>query len=310
MEKKRVAVFHTGGTISMTRDDNDGGLDLRGESPLLNSVIDQIELDEEQIFGVPSPKMSEHTMAALANAIVKKFRSGQYDGVVVTHGTDTMEETAFFLDTTVPVDIPVVVTGAMRSTNELGSDALFNYQSALRVAISDGVKGVGCVVVFNEQIHAARHVTKIHATNPAGFQSPGAGPIGHIGPRGVVFTRRPEIHPRYSVGEIKSNVILVKAHAGINTTIFDALDALAEKQGKYPIDGLVIEGLGAGNLPEWMIGSVQKVEGTGIPIVMASRCVEGEAQAHYDYPGGGMALKTREAKSIIFSNGLSGPRPA
>jgi len=307
MHKKKLAVFHTGGTISMKKDES-GGVNLQENNPLINAVLDQCDLDEEQIFGVPSPRMNEHTMATLANAITKKFNSGGYDGVVVTHGTDTMEETAFFLDTTVPPNIPVALTGAMRSVNDLGSDALFNYQSAIRVAMSDGAKGMGAMVVFNGQIHAARSVTKTHATALSGFTSPGAGPIGHIGPRGVVFERMLPTNERYEVAGITKNVLLVKAHAGINSTVFDALEALAEKQGKYPIDGLVLEGLGAGNVPDWLVESLQKVESKGIPIVLASKCPEGEAQGLYDYSGGGKALKTREVKSIIYSNGLSGPK--
>ena len=307
MRKKKIAVFFTGGTISMKKDDT-GGVDMQETNPLENADLAQCELDEEQIFGIPSPRMNEKTMAILANAITNKISGGEYDGVVVTHGTDTMEETAFFLDITVPNNIPVVLTGAMRSANDLGSDALPNYLSALRVASSDEAKGMGTMVVFNEQIHAARSVTKTHATALSGFTSPGFGPIGYITPSKVVFNRILPPQRHYKVTDITKNVLLIKAHAGINATIFDALEALAEKQGKYPIDGLVLEALGAGNVPDWIVECLQRVESKGIPIVLATKCPEGETQELYDYSGGGKALKTREVKSIIFSNGLSGPK--
>ena len=307
MQKKKIAVFHTGGTISMKKDE-DGGMSMQETNPLVNRVLEEVELVEEQIFGVPSPQMNECTMAELARAIVKKLDTGDFSGVVVTHGTDTMEETAYFLDITVPGDTPVVVTGAMRGVTDLGSDALYNYQSAIRVAMSDGARGMGTMVVFNEQIHAARSVVKTHATALNGFESPGAGAIGFITAREVIFTRAVPMRAKYSVGSIMKNVLLIKAHAGINSTVFDALEALAEKQGKYPIDGMVIEGLGAGNLPVWVVGCLQKVEGRGVPIVMATRCIDGFVQGIYDYPGGGKSLKSREIPSIIYSNGLSGPK--
>lgn len=288
--------------------DADGGVNVQENNPLLNSVLDTAELVEELIFGVPSPQMTEHTMAALASAIKKKLSSDNFDGVVVTHGTDTMEETAYFLDITVPSDTPIAITGAMRSTNDLGSDALFNYQSAIRVAMSDGAKGMGTMVVFNEQVHAARSVIKTHATNLAGFQSPGSGPIGYISPREVVFGRALPPRTHYEVDGITKNVLLVKAHAGINSTVFDALEALAEKKGQYPIDGLVVEAFGAGNIPAWIVECLQKVESRGVPIVLATRCIDGQAQGLYDYSGGGKALKTRQVKSIVYSNGLTGPK--
>ena len=290
------------------RKNEDGSVSMQENNPLVNSILDSAELVEEQIFGIPSPQMTEHTMVELANAIKKKLSSGQFDGIVVSHGTDTMEETAYFLDLTVSTDIPIVLTGAMRSMNDLGSDALVNYQSAIRVAVSDEARGMGTMLVFSDQIHAARSVTKAHATSLAAFQSPGFGPIGLITPKEVVFGRTLPKQTYYDIDGISKNVLLIKAHAGINSTVFDALDALAEKQGKYPIDGLVIEALGAGNLPARIVECLQKVEGKGVPIVLATKCFDGMPQGLYDYSGGGRALKMREVPSIIFSNGLSGPK--
>ena len=288
----------------------DGGVNLQEKNPLLNSnnVLDNVELVEEMIFGIASPNMNEHTMATLANTIVKKLKSDSFDGVVISHGTDTMEETAYFLDLVVPGPTPVVITGAMRSSDALGSDAMVNYQSAIKVAVSEGAKGMGTLLVFNEQIHAARSVIKTHANNLAAFESPGFGPVGVITPTEIIFGRALPSKAHYEVESITKNVLLIKAHAGINSTIFDALDALAEKQGKYPIDGLVFEAFGAGNVPAQIVECLQRVEGKGIPIVLATRCIEGMPLSLYDYSGGGKALKTREVKSIIHSRGLSGPK--
>lgn len=101
---------------------------------------------------------------------------------MITHGTDTLEETAFFLDLTVQVDVPVVLTGAMRSSNENGADGLRNFISAIRTAEEEQAKNKGVLVVFNDDIHTAIEVTKTHTTSVAAFQSPVAGPVGTITP--------------------------------------------------------------------------------------------------------------------------------
>lgn len=306
--KKKIAVFHTGGTISMKKDE-DGGVNLQKDNPLAKSLVSEVEPVQQQIFGVASAQMSEQTMITLRNEIVKVIAQENADGVVVTHGTDTLEETAFFLDITVPHTVPVVVTGAMRSSDDLGSDALYNYKCAINVAaMGDEVKHAGTMVVLNGEIHAARSVTKAHTTNLAAFKSPDAGPIGFMTAQGIVFDRLPAPGKQYDVDKITKSVMLVKSFAGINSLFFDALDALGEKQGKFPIDGLVIEAFGAGNVPQRIVPCLQKLEQRGIPIVLASRCFGGMVQEIYDYSGGGKSLKTREVPSIIFSNGLNGPK--
>ena len=306
--KKKIAVFHTGGTISMKKDE-DGGLDLQKDNPIAKSSVSEVELVQEQIFGVSSPQMNEQTMITLRNEIVKKVAQEKVDGVVVTHGTDTLEETAFFLDITVPHTLPVVVTGAMRSSDELGSDALYNYKCAINVAaMGEVAKHAGTMVVFNGEIHSARNVTKTHTTNLATFKSPDTGPIGFMTAKGFVFDRLPTPSKQHNVDKITKKVMLIKAFAGIDSMVFDALDVLGEKQGKFPIDGLVLEAFGAGNLPHWIVPCLQKLEQRGIPIVLTSRCIGGIAQEIYDYSGGGKRLKEKDVPGIIFSNGLNGPK--
>ena len=288
--------------------DVNGGMNLQDRNPISDSLdkLSGAELIEEQIFGLPSPNITQQDMLKLSHAITHKVRSKHIDGVVVTHGTDTLEETAYFLELTVPPIVPVVVTGAMRPVGELGSDALYNYQCAIRVAMSDSAKHVGTTVVFNGEIHDAKDVTKINTTNVAAFQSPGSGIIGFVTDKSVVFTRSLPQRPHYDITGITKNVMLIKAFAGMDKSIFDAFDALAEKLGHYPFDGLVIEAFGAGNLPQRLIDCLKKLTNMGIPIVLASRCPVGTVESLYDYPGGGMNLKEKEVKDIIFSNGLSG----
>ena len=324
--KKKIAVFYTGGTISMKKSEA-GGVNLQDSNPLADNIsknmddflkTNNIELVQELVFGepIPSAYVSEQHMLILRNAILEKIDSGNVDGVVVTHGTDTLEETAWFLDMTVDRSVPVVVTGAMRSSDALGSDAVYNYQCAIRAAMCDEAKGMGTIVVFNDDIHAARDVTKTHTTNLATFQSPGLGPIGAMTEKHVVFTRKLPPRAHYDIKSMTKNVMLVKAFAGINSLVFEAFEALEEKRIReqpgsrehkhFPIDGFVIEALGAGNLPPRIIDCLKKLEDRKIPIVLASRCLAGSVQDIYGYVGGGKNLKTKEVKDIIFSNGLSG----
>jgi len=320
--KKKIAVFYTGGTISMKKDDG-GGVNLQSSNPLTSGVdkmmddflnAHNIELVKEQVFGAPIPSsyMTEQHMLKLRNAILEKINSEKVSGVVVTHGTDTLEETAYFLDITVGHAVPVVITGSMRSSDALGSDAVYNYQCALRVAASDEAKGMGAMVVLNGDIHAARSVTKTHTTNLATFQSPGFGPVGTVTEKSVVFGRKLVPSAHYDVKSMTKNVMLIKAFAGMNTLIFESLEALGEqrlsKNKPYPIDGLVIEAFGAGNLCPVIVDGLKKLEARKIPMVLASRCLHGSVQDIYEYAGGGKNLKTKEFKDIIFSNGLNGQK--
>lgn len=306
---KKIAVFHTGGTISMKKDDS-GGVNMQGGNALVNGVAAEMEQlwSEEQIFGVASPQITEQHMFQLRQEILGKIKAGA-EGIVVTHGTDTLEETAYFLDITVPHTVPVVLIGAMRSFNDIGSDAVKNYQSAITVASSDEAKDIGTVVVMNEEIHAARSVTKTHSTNLATFQSPGFGYIGTLNASGkVIIGRKLLPAPCYDISGMTKKVMLIKSFAGLDSTVFDAFDALEEKQGHFPIDGLVLEAFGVGNIPARIVGCLQKLEKKGIPIVLGTRCLGGMPQPVYKYDGGGMSLKTEEVKSIIFANGLNGPK--
>lgn len=133
---KKILVLHTGGTIAMKENMLTGGVSPDVANPLLDAEITipkHVELLVEDIFNLPSPHIMPSHMLVLKERILSAYASG-ISGVVITHGTDTLEETAFFLDTTIGDKLPIVLTGAMRSSNELGSDGLYNFESAIRVA--------------------------------------------------------------------------------------------------------------------------------------------------------------------------------
>ena len=216
-------------------------------------------------------------------------------GVVITHGTDTLEETAFFLDTTIGDQIPIVVTGAMRSSNELGSDGLYNFESAIRVASCDEAIGKGVLVVMNDEIHSARYVTKTHTTNVATFRTPTLGPIGLVTKHRILFMQELLDSTRLDISSVNGTIPIVKAYAGMQG---DLLEALAHAK----VDGLVIEALGAGNLPPQALTALKKLLIQKIPVILVSRCFNGIAEPVYDYEGGGKELADM---GVIFCNSIN-----
>lgn len=142
-----------------------------------------------------------------------------YDGFVVTHGTDTLEETAYFLDLTLDIEQPVIVTGAMRSFNEIGSDGLYNYISSLRTAKEPASCRRGVLVVFNDEIHTARNATKTHTSNIATFQSPNQGPTGFLTKDDIQYHHQVAHQDQFEKVDLHKKVGLIKAHS-ISTAPF------------------------------------------------------------------------------------------
>ncbi|PLR75624.1 L-asparaginase [Bacillus sp. V3-13] len=298
--KKNILVIHTGGTISMS-EDAAGSVIPADKNPLIEktaALSSMANLIIEEPFRLPSPHITIKEMLQLKQLIENTCSAREIDGVVITHGTDTLEETAYFLELTVTARVPIVITGAMRSSNEIGSDGLYNLMSSIKTAASDEAKGKGVLVVLNDEIHTAKNVTKTHTSNISTFQSPQFGPIGMVTKRGVFFHHAPTRSECYDIKDISKQVILLKAYAGMDSTLLHAISEMN-------IDGLVIEALGQGNLPPATLEGIEKLLGSGIPIVLVSRCFNGIAQDVYGYEGGGKHLKKL---GIIFSNGLNGQK--
>jgi L-asparaginase len=298
--KKNILLIHTGGTISMS-EDTSGAVKPGRNNPLtqgteLLSGIANLIIEEP--FNLPSPHITPKEMMRLKLILEEYGRKGDIDGAVITHGTDTLEETAYFLDLTCQAGFPIVVTGAMRSSNEIGSDGLYNLISSIRVASSPEAIGQGVLVVLNDEIHTAVNVTKTHTSNISTFQSPQYGPLGIVTKRGVLFHHTPTKHENYPVQDISKNVFLIKAHAGMDSSLLNAILGLE-------VDGVVIEALGQGNLPPAALDGVKKFIENNIPVVIVSRSYAGIVQDVYGYKGGGKHLKEM---GVIFSNGLNGQK--
>lgn len=280
---KKILVLHTGGTISMQADAT-GAVVTSQDNPMnhVSNPLEGIEVHTLDFFNLPSPHIKPKHMLALYHKI--KEEADNYDGVVITHGTDTLEETAYFLDTMKIPPIPIVLTGAMRSSNELGSDGVYNYLSALRVASDDKAADKGVLVVMNDEIHAAKYVTKTHTTNVSTFQTPTHGPLGLIMKQEILYFKTAEPRVRFNLEHIQGLVPIISAYAGMTDELIDMLDL-------EQLDGLVIQAFGAGNIPKETAQKLENLPQKGIPVALVSRCFNGIAEPVYAYQGGGVQLQ-------------------
>lgn len=296
---KKLLLIHTGGTISMIEDKETGEVNVVSKHPLANishQTTTSLKLDERFLFDLPSPQITPKHMLTLAAEIENELDN--YDAFVITHGTDTLEETAFFLDLVLDTDKPVILTGAMRSSNEVGSDALYNLLCSIRVATNKEAKNKGVLVVMNDEIHSAESVTKTSTSNIASFQSPQFGPIGVIMKNKILFHRTRITRVIKKVTSINNNVFLLKAYAGMDEKLLNAVHSSKP-------DGLVIEAFGQGNLPKEVVPSIEAMIQDQIPIIIVSRSFNGNVQPTYGYEGGARHL---ESLGVILAEGLSGPK--
>ena len=285
---KKILVLHTGGTISMQADAS-GAVVTSSDNPMnhVSNPLEGIQVHTLDFFNLPSPHIKPKHMLALYQKI--KEEAANYDGVVITHGTDTLEETAYFLDTMEVPHMPIVLTGAMRSSNELGSDGVYNYLSALRVASDNRAADKGVLVVMNDEIHAAKYVTKTHTTNVSTFQTPTHGPLGLIMKQEILYFKTAEPRVRFDLDHIQGLVPIISAYAGMTDELIDMLDL-------EQLDGLIIQAFGAGNIPKETAQKLESLLQKGIPVALVSRCFNGIAEPVYAYQGGGVQLQ----KSGVF----------
>ena len=186
----------------------------------------------------------------------------------------------------------------MRSSNEIGSDGLYNLISAVRVATTNESEEKGVLVVMNDEIHTAAYATKTATSNVATFKSPQYGPIGMLTKQSVYFYHKWISHEKHNIQSITKNVPLIKAYAGMDESFVQAIINTS-------IDGLVIEGFGQGNLPPGIVAPIEQLIQKNIPVVLVSRSFKGVVQPTYSYPGGGKNLKDL---GVLFAKRLTGQK--
>ncbi len=296
---KRVVVVSTGGTIaSGASGKGDGAVitNRKGAALMatLHDPLDGIAIEVDDFTSVGSYALDLPTVHRLIGVIAAHLRRDDCDGVVVTHGTDTMEETAFVAELLIDSDKPVVFTGAQRHADMADTDGPRNIADAVRVAADPAARGIGAVVVFEGDIHAARTVSKTHTSRVDTFRSAGYGKIGEIDSGVVFIERRVQRHVFPDMG-LAEGVELVKPGLGSSAAYLDFCASAG-------VSGVVIEAFGRGNVPPGYADAVARLVKSGVPVIVTSRCPEGRTLALYGGDGGATSLA---AAGAVFAGELS-----
>jgi L-asparaginase len=302
----RLLVVTTGGTIASRRDPAGAAAtaaidtgDLLGAVPELADIA---AVEGRSFRLVNSWDMTPAAMLELAHELRSVLAADPPDGIVVTHGTDTLEETAVALELLVGPDRPVVLTGAMRAADRPGPDGPRNLLDAARVATGPTARDLGVVVVMGGEIHAARDVTKLHTTALHTFASPNTGPLGHVDDEQLRVRWRPQgLPPLPAIPPAQTAippVALVTMVAGLG-------DGPVRWAAKAGVAGLVLAGSGSGNVHAAAAPALGDLVDAGVPVVLASRCTAGTVTPAYGGPGGGATLVER---GVIPAGDLSGPK--
>jgi L-asparaginase len=278
-----VSVLSLGGTIAMTAAADERGVVPRLTATQLITAVPGlaetgITVSTEDVRRLPGASIGIADVLDLVAVINERVAAGA-DGVVVTQGTDTIEETSYLLDLAYTGPLPVVVTGAMRNPAMAGADGPANLLAAVQVAASVRARDLGCVVVFGDEVHAARFVTKMHTTSPAAFASPDAGPLGFIVEGALRLLTRPAARVTVPAERIDraARVALVTLTLGDDGALLHDLDRR--------FDGLVVAALGAGHVPAAVVPVLDDLA-QRIPVVLASRTGSGSVLSRtYAFPG-------------------------
>jgi len=315
----RVAVLATGGTIAGkadTRAANAYNAGAVGAQQLIDAVpgIDKLaKLSAEQVASIGSQDMNDKVWFALAKRIQEIFDRNEADAVVITHGTDTLEETAFFLDNVLHTDKPVVLVGSMRPSTAISADGPSNLYEAVEVAASPSARGRGVLVVLNDHFQTARWTTKTNTTSVQTFVSPTTGPIGYVDPASVRFVA-PPFQPdsrKYALpsGDQLPRVDIVYSHSNMDAEQID--NAIANKA-----KGIVLAGVGDGNSSKVAIDALQRAAKQGIVVVRSTRVGSGfvnrNVEVNDDTSGFVASLdlnpqKARVLTQLLISNGITQP---
>jgi L-asparaginase len=304
-----IAILFTGGTMSMKIDPATSaavpalsGGEILAHVPGLSRVAD---VEFEDVSRLPGPHVTPEQMWRLARRAAAWLDRPDVDGLVVTHGTDTLEETAYLLDLLLISDKPIVFVGAIRTISEPGWDGPANLLAAVRVAAARESRGRGALVVMNEQILTASEAQKIHTESSGSFASPEFGPVGVIDAGRVLYVRMaprhgdwiaPDAEAGLRVGRLETEVDLIKSAAGADDRFIRCSLAAGAR-------GIVIEAMGRGNLPPSMKPGLMAAAAASVPLVISSRYGAGSVQERYGYEGGGHDLAQL---GVIFAGRLNG----
>jgi len=304
-----IGILFTGGTISMKLDPSVGAaVPAFGPSEivaLVPGLTEVADIETEDFSRLPGPHVTPAEMWRLARRAAAWLDRPDIEGLVITHGTDTIEETAYLLDVVLTSDKPVVLVGAMRTMSDVGWDGPGNLLAAVRVAASPAAHGQGVVVVMDDHILPAREVRKIHTEASASFDTPEFGPLGQVDGHTVIFRRQMSARARWRdagaepglrVSRLETHVDLLQMYTGMDGGL---VEHLAERGAR----GIAVVAFGRGNVPPAVMPALRRTIDSGILVTVSSRCVAGRVSARYGYEGGGLQLTQIGA---VLAGDLSG----
>lgn len=300
---KKILIVFTGGTFSMRIDKkkSGGAVPKYSGAELLKKIPEAGKLANISFYDFgkfPGPHVTPEIMMKLSKQLRKRIAEKKYDGIVITHGTDTLEETAYLIDLTIETDIPIVFTGSMRNSSEPNWDGPKNLIDSIHVCLNENSRGMGTLVCMHGEVNAASEVTKIFSNEFETFQSLDFGSLGFVQQGRVVYNRLPRHLETIKTDKVNSNVDLLTVYAGMDEKFF-------KHSADSGTDGLVIEALGIGNVPPLAFKGVEYVIKKNIPVVLVSRCPAGETDNIYAYPGAGKHLHDL---GVIFTDYLNGQK--
>jgi L-asparaginase len=306
-----IGILFTGGTISMKLDPDTGAaVPAFGASEILASapqLRDVSTFETEDFARLPGPHITPDDMWQLAQRAAAWLARPDIDGLVITHGTDTIEETAYLLDLLLIGDKPVVLLGALRTISDASWDGAANLIAAARVAACPAARGRGVMVVMDEHILPAREVRKVHTEASGSFSTPEFGPLGVVDAGVVTFRRAltprpawrdPLAAPGLRVSRLDTRVELVQAYTGMS-------DRLVRAAVDVETKGLALIAFGRGNVPPAIMPALAEIVASGRLLTISSRCIAGRVKPRYGYPGGGLQLARLGA---ILAGDLSGAK--
>jgi L-asparaginase len=316
----RILVLATGGTIAGQADPRATGAYKSGQitgEQLVQSVpgLDKMaKLSAEQISSIGSQDMNDKVWFALARRIQQAFDNNEADGVVVTHGTDTLEETTFFLDNVLKGEKPVVIVGSMRPASAVSADGPGNLYEAVQVAADPRSRGRGVMAVLNDKIEGARSVTKTNTTSLETFTSPNAGPIGYVDTAGGIRFMAQASGLKRATYELPANdqlprVEIVYSHANMDAVPVE--DAIS-----HGAKGIVLAGVGDGNTSKQALDALELAAKKGIVVVRSTRVRSGfvTRNVEVDDDKNGFVVsedlnpqKARVLTQLLIANGVTSP---
>lgn len=299
-EQPLCHMIATGGTIAMKQDPITGapvpalsGADLLTSVPALRQIA---RIAVESPFNVPSTYMDPERWMQTRELVSRALKDPDVSGVIVSHGTDTLEETAWFLDLTVNSDKPIILVGAQRNASEADSDGPRNLLNAVRVCIDANARGKGAMIVMNGQINAAREVTKTHTSDLETFKSGDFGFLGTVDHDRVVFYREPARRQHIMIDDgLLPRVDIIPVYAGADASLLNSAVAVGAR-------GLVIQAAGWGNVNVVLSEAIREAISRGIVVVISTRVPNGRVLPMYGFEGGGLTLKN---SGSVFADNLS-----